>query len=161
MQEDPIKLWQHFHGASVHFALALALVSIAFDLGAMLLQKKEWRTVGFWSLIIAAVLSIPAVLSGLWGQLGWFKSSSIRLLNPGDASPWTADHLLIHRNFALAASIVFVLLTLWRCLTSDFGNGSRERKTGRFFVIYLVLMTIASGCVGYAGYLGGYVARGY
>jgi uncharacterized membrane protein len=151
-QEDPIKLWQHLHGATIHFALALALVSAAFDLGSKLFGKKEWRTVGFWSLVVAVVLSVPAVLSGLWGQLGWFKMDK-----------WEADHLLSHRNIALIGSGALLALLLWRTLTADFGNGRTglDRRGQRDYTIYLVLVLLAAGAMGYTGFLGGYVARGY
>ena len=154
-QEDPIKLWQHLHGASVHFALALSLVSVAFDVGSKLFGKKEWRTVGFWSLVVAVCLALPAILSGLWGQLGWFK-----------ADPWVtepAEHLFRHRNFALGGSITLLLLLLWRSATSDFGvaQSSRDRKAGQTYVVYLVVAVLAAAAMGYTGYLGGYVARGY
>lgn len=151
-QEDPIKLWQHLHGASVHFALALALVSAAFDWGSQLFGKKEWRTVGFWSLVVAVVLSIPALVSGLWGQLGWFK-----------AEAWTADHLLMHRNVALGGSIALLGLLVWRVLSQDFGSsrtGLERRASGAWWA-YLTLVLLAAGAMGYTGYLGGYVARGY
>lgn len=151
-KEDPIALWQHLHGASVHFALALALVSAAFDLGSKFLGKKEWRTVGFWCLLVATVLSLPAVVSGFWGQLGWFK-----------ADIWQADQLLRHRNFALGASLSLLVLFVWRSLTQDFGinHHSRERRGNRSYVLYLIAMTLAAATIGYAGYLGSYVARGY
>ncbi len=151
-KEDPIALWQHLHGASVHFALALALVSAAFDLGSKLFRKPEWRTVGFWSLVVATVLAIPAVVSGLWGQLGWFK-----------ADVWQADQLLKHRNFALGGSLALLALLIWRCATHDFGVGrsSRDRRSTQTYTIYLVVVSLAAIAMGYTGYLGGYVARGY
>lgn len=149
IEEDPIKIWQHFHGATVHFALSLALVSIAFDLGSVIFGKREWRTVGFWCLLVAALLSVPAILSGLWGQLGWFK-----------ATPWDAEQLLKHRNFALGGGISQIVLFVWRSVTHDFGANSRDRK-GPGYTIYLVLAVLAAAAMGYTGYLGGYVARGY
>lgn len=154
-QEDPIKLWQHLHGATIHFALALALVSAAFDLGSKLFQKKEWRTVGFWSLVVAVVLSVPAIISGLWGQLGWFGLK--------DDERWQAEHLLAHRNVALIGSAALLLLLLWRTFTGDFGisRSTYDRKGQGAYTLYLVLIVLAAGAMGYTGYLGGYVARGY
>ena len=151
-QEDPIKLWQHLHGATIHFALALALVSAAFDLGSKLFGKKEWRTVGFWSLVVAVVLSVPAVLSGLWGQLGWFK-----------ADKWEAEHLLSHRNIALLGSGLLLALLVWRVLSADFGSSRsmQDRKGQGHYLIYLFLVVLAAATMGYTGFLGGYVARGY
>lgn len=152
-QEDPLKLWQHLHGASVHFALALTLVSFAFDLMSKLFGKKEWRTVGFWALIVAVSLALPAVFSGFWGQLGWFR-----------AEKWEADHLLPHRNFALGGTIGITLLLLWRAVTQDFGitRATLDHRSNRLsYVIYLALMLVAAVAIGYTGYLGSYVARTY
>ena len=28
MEEDPLKIWQHIHGASVHFPLAMAVAAL-------------------------------------------------------------------------------------------------------------------------------------
>lgn len=151
-QEDPIKLWQHLHGATIHFALALALVSAAFDVGSKLFNKKEWRTVGFWSLIVSVVLAVPAVLSGLWGQLGWFKGEK-----------WEAEHLLSHRNVALGGTALLLGLLIWRVVTADFGSSRsmQDRKAQGGYTLYLILVVLAAGAIGYTGYLGGYVARGY
>ena len=150
--EDPIKLWQHVHGASVHFALALSLVSIAFDLGSKLFGKKEWRTVGFWALVVATLLSLPSLLSGFWGQLGWFK-----------AEPWTADHLLQHRNLGIIGTVVLVVLLAWRSGTGDFGiaRHSHDRRKDTQYVLYLLLALVGAGIMGYTAYMGAYVARGY
>lgn len=154
-QEDPIKLWQHLHGASVHFALALAFVSFAFDLGSQVFHKKEWRTVGFWSLVVAVCLAVPAILSGLWGQLGWFK-----------VEKWVTDpiaHLYLHRNVALGGSITLLLLLIWRSATKDFGvsRTGLDRKGNQVYLVYILLSFLATLAMGYTGYLGGYVARGY
>ncbi|WP_395144996.1 DUF2231 domain-containing protein [Armatimonas sp.] len=146
-QEDPIKLWQHLHGATVHFALALTLVSFAFDLGSKIFGKKEWRTVGFWALVVAVTLSLPAIYSGFWGQLGWFR-----------VEKWEADHLLPHRNFALGGTIGIALLLIWRSATRDFSVGL---NSNRLYLGYLVLMLAATIAIGYTGYLGSYVARTY
>ena len=154
-QEDPIKLWQHLHGASVHFALALTLVSFVFDLGSKIFGKKEWRMVGFWALVVAVTLALPAIFSGFWGQLGWFRIEK-----------WEAESLLPHRNFALGGSIGIALLLIWRSATRDFGvaRAARvelNRKGDRLYLGYLVLMLAATIAIGYTGYLGSYVARTY
>ena len=151
-QEDPIALWQHLHGASVHFALALAIVSFLFDLGSKVLRKPEWRTVGFWSLVVAVVLSLPALFSGLWGQLGWFK-----------VEPWPAESILLHRNLAIGGSAGLAVLLLWRGLTRDFGvrTAPTERKGDTVYLVYILLSFVTALVIGYTGYLGGYVARGY
>lgn len=119
-------------------------VSFAFDYGALLFRKPVWRTVAFWALVTAAILAVPTLLSGLTGQLGWFHVTAV------DAS----DHLLPHRNAALISSGIIVPLCLWRVLRKD-------RLAGHEFALYLVILTIATVAIGYTGWLGAYVGKGY
>ncbi len=142
-EEDPLKLWQHIHGASVHFTIALAFVSIVFDLGATLFRRADWKTVGFWALIVATVLSVPALLTGLTGQLGWFH-----------AEPWTSEKMPLHRLLAFIGSGILLLLVILRI-------GLKERLKGPAWVVYLALSLAAAALIGWTGYLGAYVARGY
>jgi uncharacterized membrane protein len=143
LDEDPIKLWQHIHGASSHFPVAGIILSFLFDLGATLFRRPNWRHVGFWTLIATAIVSVPAVVSGLSAQLGWFG-----------VDKWQADHLLIHRNVALGGAGLALLLALWRVARRD------DLKGGEW-IAYLVLAAVATGLLGYTGFLGAYVARGY
>lgn len=143
MNEDPIKLWQHTHGASVHFPIALIIVAFLFDLGALLFKKDSWRTIGFWCTLIAAGVSVAACLSGLWGQLGW-----------GSVDKWEAESLIKHRNLALIGSGVMLALAIWRLAV-------RDRLSRGAQWAYVVASLIAVGLIGFTGYVGGYVARGY
>ncbi|MFM7321305.1 MAG: DUF2231 domain-containing protein [Armatimonadota bacterium] len=140
---DPIPLWQHVHGASVHFPVALVLFAAVLDTGALLFRKDAWRAAAFWALIAGAVVSIPALLSGLSGQLGWFGIEK-----------WDAESLLRHRNVAFFGTGACVALALWRAIARDqAGTGLR--------VAWVVLLWVAAGLCGWSGFLGGYVARGY
>lgn len=143
-EPDPIKLWQHVHGASSHFPIALIIVAILFEMGAILFKKPTWRVVGFWAVIVAAVLAVPTVLSGLTGQLGWFG-----------VTKWDAEHLILHRNVSLWGGGAIVLLALWRVLREKTGMNPGE------FVAYLLALAAATGAIGYTGYLGAYVQSGY
>lgn len=143
MEEDPLKLWQHVHGASVHFPVALAIVSALFDLGALAFKRDTWRTVGFWCLIAAAVVSIPAVLSGLAGQLGWFGIEK-----------WEAGKLIQHRNLAFVCSGALLVLSAWRI-------AARDRASVGLRVVQLLIALVGAVAAGWTGYVGAYVARGY
>ena len=145
-KDDPIALWKHIHGASAHFPIAMMMVSFAFDYGAILFRRPNWRTVGFWTLIVAAVLSVPTILSGLWGQLGWFG-----------VDKWEATSVLVHRNVSLFGGGVVLLLAIWRSLRRD----SREDLKGGEWITYLVALIFATAAIGYTGYLGAYVKEGY
>jgi uncharacterized membrane protein len=135
--EDPIKLWQHIHGATAHFPIAMMIVALIFDLGAIIFKRETWRAVGFWCLMVAAIVSIPLVISGLAGANGWFGIEK-----------WD------DRNLALAGSGLAIVLALWRA-------GRRDRLKGPEWGIFIALLIASVGIIGYTGYLGAYVARGY
>jgi uncharacterized membrane protein len=136
--------WQHLHGASVHFPIAMLLTSVAFDLGATLFKKESWRTVGFWMLLVGTALSVPAILSGLTGANGWL----------GYEPAWTESKLLPrHRNLALIGGSLSLALLLWRVFTKD-------RLRGGAWWAYLFVALAMVGAIGYAGYLGGEVKFG-
>jgi hypothetical protein len=56
-----------------------------------------------------------------------------------------------------------LLLLLWRSVTRDFGvaRSTWDRNAGQTYIIYLIVALLAAAAMGYTGYLGGYVARGY
>lgn len=141
--KDPIISWQHIHGASTHFPIALLAVSLFFDLGALLFRRPNWRSAAFYTLLLGAIATIPACLSGLTGGQGWFGNE-----------PWTSGPIYNHRLISLLTSGVALILALWRCLRRD------KLKAGEF-VVYLILMFLAVVGVGYAGWLGAYVAGVY
>lgn len=140
---DPIPFWQHVHGASVHFPVALVLFGAALDTASLVFKRESWRTAGFWALVAGAGIAIPALLSGLAGQLGWFGIEA-----------WSAESLMRHRNIAFFGSGASLLLALWRVAMKD-------RASARLRLIWTMLGWIAAGLCGWTGFLGGYVARGY
>jgi Predicted membrane protein len=148
MNEDPIGLWQHVHGATTHFPIAMAVTSIAFDLGALLFKKESWRTVAFWLLIIAAIGVVPAITSGLFYIYRDPKGMEHAQMM-GDIAT-----VLSHRNVSLFAGALLIFLALWRV-------GMKDRLKGISLGIYLLLAVIMVGGIGYAGYLGGYLGHGY
>ncbi len=142
LKTDPISLWEHVHGASSHFPIAMMFVSFAFDLGAIVFRNRNWRTVGFWTLIVAAIIAVPTILSGLTGLYGWFGFEK-----------WDSKTMLLHRNLALFSGGAVILLALWRGLRRDkLGKGE--------FIAYMIIVTAATAGIGYTGYLGAYVAQG-
>ena len=142
-EADPIISWQHIHGASTHFPIALLAVSLFFDIGALVFRQTSWRTVAFYTLLLGALATIPASLSGLTGGNGWFGNE-----------PWTSGPINNHRLISLITSGVALILALWRGLRRD------NLQKGAF-VVYLILMLFAVVGVGYAGWLGAYVAGVY
>ena len=143
MKDDPIQLWQHLHGASAHFPIALLFVGAAFDYGSALFKQSTWRHVGFWCLMVAAIISVATVLSGLSGANGWFGIEK-----------WTADGTEKHRNIALIGSGIAIVLALWRAIR-------RDKFQGIEWAVFLLALLGGVAAIGYTGFLGSYVARGY
>lgn len=172
LEEDPLKLWQHIHGASVHFPLAMAICALiaridadpAFFVIRILRWYLHWLIWGRFrsfeppriiapprilaehresfirlSVIAGALISIPAVVSGLAAMNGWFG-----------IEPWTAGRLVGHRNSALVGSILLIMLALLQAIV---------KEPPRWLTT--LILVVSALAMGYAGFLGGYVARGY
>lgn len=131
-----MSFWYHVHGALTHFPIALAMASFAFDFAGVVGRNRSLRTVGFWTILLAAFSSLFTVASGLIV-----------------AREWSATSLLIHRNTSFVAAALMVVLALWRGLR-------RDEIAGRGFIAYLVVVALAAGAVGLTGYLGGNVVMG-
>ncbi len=148
MEPDPISFWQHVHGASTHFPIALAISSLVFDAGALLFKKEAWRTVGFWLLMTAAVLAVPAIGSGLW----------YIYINPSGkqafANGLSQAAVILHRNTSLWGGGALIVLALMRAFRND------EFKKPAL-IILLALTFVAVSLIGWTGYQGAYVGRGY
>ena len=142
MSQDPFSWWQHIHGASSHFPIALLIFAFLFDFGSTIFQRRDWRPIGFWALLVGAAMTIPSVGSGLTGQLGWFG-----------VSPWGATSILTHRNLALISGGLSLALALWRIVR-------RDQLKGREWFLYLTILTAAVGLISYTGLLGAYVSQG-
>lgn len=134
---DP-NLWAKAHGASTHFPLALALCSVACDAASGVLARRpiatELRAAGYWTMILGAMGTVPAVLSGL-------------LLTKGTLLGH--DALRLHHVFVWPAFALLVALGAWRALQG------RAATPHRVFAGYLLLSFIAAGLVATAAFWGG------
>jgi uncharacterized membrane protein len=121
-----------------HFPIALLLFATASDFVSVVLKKlpfaRELRLVSFYSLAVAALASVGAVISGI-------------ALTKGDL--WGRGDLLSHHHrFVWPAFGLLVALAMWRLVVRD-----TMSRTG--LRLYLVLMLLASGLIAAAGYFGG------
>ena len=130
-------IWAKVHGATVHFPLALALCSSVFDSAAFALGtrpfSRDLHTTGYWMMVVGALGSVPAVISGLFMTKG-------NLLGHGA--------LRMHHLFVWPAFALLVGLAVWRVRTG-------QHATQRMFACYLILTGIAGALMGAAGYWGG------
>ena len=133
---DP-NLWPKVHGAAVHFPLALALGSGLFDGAAFALGERpvarDLQTAGYWMIVLGALGSLPAVVSGLFMTKG-------SLLGHGA--------LRMHHLFVWPAFALLVALAAWRVC-------SGQHATRRIFAGYLFAVGVAAALMTAAGYWGG------
>ena len=131
-------LWPRLHGASTHFPVALAMAAALFDgLSALLPasspRKAQLRAAGYFSIILGALGTFPAVLSGLVMAKGNVLGH---------------DALLFHHLFVWPAFAILVGLGVWRALAG-------ENISGRAFAVYLAVLFLAAALMAGAGYWGG------
>jgi uncharacterized membrane protein len=130
-------IWAKAHGATTHFPMALALCSAAFDAAGFALVRKpigsDLRAAGYWTMVIGAMGTVPAVLSGLLMTKG-------RVLGH--------DALRLHHLFVWPAFALLAALGTWRVLQG-------RQATRRAFAGYLVLAGVAAGLMTAAAYWGG------
>jgi uncharacterized membrane protein len=133
-------LWVKMHGGTTHFPIALVMASVLFDLVGLLApdnadksRRSGFRAAGFYTLILGALGSLGAVLSGLvisHGQL------------------WGRGNLARHHTYLWPAFGLLMALAVWRLVV---GNHASSRGLR----IYLAVSMVTAGLMGAAGYWGG------
>ena len=133
-------LWVKMHGGTTHFPIALVIASALFDLMGSLVPDNQdksrragFRAAGFYTLLLGALGSIGAVVSGLvisHGQL------------------WGRGNLAHHHTFLWPAFGLLIALAAWRLVVGS-------RASNGAFKTYLVAALLAGGLMAAAGYWGG------
>ena len=90
------------HPIVVHFVIAMALITVVFDVIGVVSRKKNLFEVSFWNLIVATVAIFVAII---FGQV------EAGLANPYGAS---RDLLNVHSTIGWSLAGVLALLTSWR-----------------------------------------------
>ncbi len=90
------------HPIVVHFVIAMALISVVFDLVGVITRRRNLFEVSFWNLIVATVAIFVAII---FGQI------EAGLANPYGAS---RDILSYHSTIGWSLAGVLGLLTGWR-----------------------------------------------
>jgi len=57
-----------FHPFVVHFAVALLIISVLFDVVAVTTHRPHFENVGWWNLFIGFFASVFAVITGLYAK---------------------------------------------------------------------------------------------
>ena len=129
--------WARMHGGATHFPIALLMVSVVFDHAGFWwrdeLRRRDFRALGYYSLLIAAAAAPFAVISGIALSKGILVGSGT---------------LALHHYFIWPAFGLLIGLAVWRLVM-------RERATRRARGCYLALASIALMAMMSAGYWGG------
>jgi uncharacterized membrane protein len=137
------EMWAKMHGATVHFPIALILCSGALDASGFffpgLAMRRGLHTAGYWTTMLGAAGTVPAVVSGL------VMSKGVMLGH---------DALRFHHLFVWPAFALIVGIAVWRALAGDF-------TTRKAPVAYLAAVGIASILIIGAGYWGGEMMLGH
>lgn len=130
-------LWAKVHGATTHFPIALGFCSGALDVMAFSLRSDPRATslqaAAYWTLLLGAAGSVPAVVSGLFMTQG-------SVLGHGALR---SHHLFVWPAFAL-----LIALATWRGLV-----GSQASRP--LIARYLLAMGVATALMGAASFWGG------
>ena len=123
------------HPIVVHFVIAMALITVVFDVIGVFSRKKNLFEVSFWNLIVATVAIFVAII---FGQI------EAGLANPYGAS---RDILNIHSTIGWSLAGVLALLTGWRYV-------ARQKDPANLPRGFLALDVVLAGLVITQVYLG-------
>jgi len=123
------------HPIVVHFVIAMALITVVFDVIGVISGKKNLFEVSFWNLIVATVAIFVAII---FGQV------EAGLANPYGAS---RDILNIHSTIGWSLAGVLALLTGWRYV-------ARQKDPANLPKGFLALDVVLAGLVITQVYLG-------
>ena len=123
------------HPIVVHFVIAMALISVVFDIIGVISGKKNLFEVSFWNLIVATVAIFVAII---FGQV------EAGLANPYGAS---RDILNLHSTIGWSLAGVLALLTGWRYV-------ERQKDPANLPRGFLVFDLVLAGLVITQVYLG-------
>ena len=123
------------HPIVVHFVIAMALITVVFDVIGVISGKKNLFEVSFWNLIVATVAIFLAII---FGQV------EAGLANPYGAS---RDILNIHSTIGWSLAGVLALLTGWRYV-------ARQKDPANLPRGFLALDVVLAGLVITQVYLG-------
>ena len=136
------KFWVNVHGGTTHFPIAMIIASMLFDIVGFVIQRephtRDLHRAAFYALLLGALASFAAVLSGL-------IISNWELFGSGT--------LAKHHDFVWPAFALIVGLAVWRLVVGM--NASR-----RAYAIYLVFSLITAVVMTTAGYWGGELLTG-
>jgi uncharacterized membrane protein/cytochrome c5 len=134
--------WERAHGGLTHFPIALIFVATLFDLLSLVRDRssmgRDFKAIGYWLVILAALGAVAAVFSGL-GLSKW------KVMGTG--------LMRLHHLFVWPAFALILALMAWRVV-------ARNEFSRRAFTSYLITACCACALIGAAGFVGGEMLLG-
>lgn len=106
--------WPRLHAALNHFPVALLLVTVLFDLGALITRRESLRAAALWTLWAGVIGGWAAVIAGLQAE---------DVIDHGQA---IHDIMEPHETFALVTMSVFTVVLVYKLFRR--GNLSRTEQ---------------------------------
>jgi uncharacterized membrane protein len=120
------------HPILVNFTAALIPVSVGSDVLALLFRRESLRTVAWWTLLYAAIIT---PLTSAAGWLFWMKDDN------------GVTGMAIHKWLGTVFPVLVVGLTVWRARIQ-----TRQRSAAG---LYMVVALALTALLVYQGHLGG------
>ncbi len=134
----------NWHPIFVHFTVALFSLAAGLFVITPFIKpplQDQWRIVARWALWFGAGITVITGLSG------WYAYSTVAHDAPSHAA------MTEHRNWALAAIILFLSLAVWSAL--------RARRNQIMGASFVGLMAVAAGLLGSTAWHGGELVYRY
>ncbi len=121
-----IEIVPNWHPIVVHFTVALLVLSVVVHAASRLLPngdlRAEAQVFARWSLWLGTGFAVATVVTG------WLAYNSVTHDDASHAA------MLVHRNWALASLLVFLVVTSW-----SLWRYRGERQPGAMFVLVLLV----------------------
>ncbi len=134
-----------FHPPVVHFAIALTIMGVLFDIAGFILKKESLKNAGFWTFIFGVFAVWGAVITGHQAE---------EIVEHFIEGTYAEKLLETHEEIGEFLPWIFTGLGLFR------GYLFFKEKTP-LFVLYLIAGLVAAGIIGYQGRIGGKMVYEY
>jgi uncharacterized membrane protein len=120
--------WPRLHAALNHFPVALLVVAVLFDIGALITRRESLRSAALWTLWGGVIGGWAAVIAGLQAE---------DVIDHGEA---IHDIMEPHQTFALVTMSIFTVVLAYKLFRR--GNLSRTEQLLSRTLSFAGLVTI-------------------
>ena len=133
------------HPPIVHFAVALTIIGVIFDLLGFILKKESLKHAAFWTFIVGVL--------AVWGAMfsGEAAEEAVEHFIEGTNAEKVFEH---HEELGKFLPWIFTGLGLFRVYLY-------VKENSKLMIIYLIAAFIGIGLIGYQGRLGGKMVYEY